>query len=365
MRRTWMAGIGGIVVMVVVAATAVIASSGVPLRSAAAVPTPADDAGAVRALAQRLLAPAYPGPDGQVATVALLPGQLPGDLPLALPTPPNGRLVGSAVHQSGTRSVSWDVVFDAPDTASDVQAFYHQQLPGLGWAAAPVNPGPTRGGFQPTTGINSTYCQKATGPWLSVSAVAAPTAPTDVRVRVDASTAGPCANQPGGALPQPPGAERLPALTAPVGVQMQMTSSGGGGPNRFTSDATALTAQSASALETDFARQLQAAGWTRVAGNATGPVAWSTWTVPGDGGYQGFLYALEAPGQNRKDLHVQVASASASFGGGASSPTIPMPSGGGVAATTAPMAPVAPLPPGIAPTRVPPASPSPTATPAR
>jgi len=68
-------------------------------------------------------------------------------LPLALP-PPNGRLVGSAVHQSGTRSVSWEVVFDAPGAASDVQALYHQQLPGLGWAAAPVNPGPMRGGFQ-------------------------------------------------------------------------------------------------------------------------------------------------------------------------------------------------------------------------
>ena len=352
MRRTWMAGISGIVVMLVVAVTAIIASSGVPLRSAAAVPTPADDAGAVRELAQRLLTPASPGPDGQMATVALLPGQLPGDLPLALPPPPNGRLVGSAVHQSGTRSVSWDVVFDAPGAASDVQAFYHQQLPGLGWAAAPVNPGPTRGGFQPTTGINHLYCQKATGPWLSVSAVATPTVPTDVRVRVDASTPGPCANQPGGASPQLPGAERLPALTAPADVQIQMTSSGGGGPNRFTSDATALTAQSASALEAHFAQQLQAAGWTRVAGNATGPVAWSTRTVPGDGGYEGFLYALDAPGQNRKELHVQVASASASFGGGPYAPT-------------APMAPAVPVPTGVAPTRVAPAPLPPTATPAR
>ena len=364
MRRTWMAGIGGIVVMVVVAGTAVIASSGTPFRSAAAATTPADDAGAIRELAQRLLAPAYPSPDGQVATVALLPGQLPGDLPLALPTPPNGRLVGSAVHQSGTRSASWDVVFDAPGAASDVQAFYQQHLPGLGWAAAPVNQGPTRGGFQPTTGINHLYCQKAMGLWLSVSAVATPSAPTDVHVRVDASTAGPCANQPGGASPQLPGAERLPALTAPADVQIQMNG-GGGGPNRFTSDATALTAQSVSALEAHFAQQLQAAGWTRVAGNTTGPVAWSTWTAPGNGGYEGFLYALDAPGQNRKELHVQVESASASFGGGASSPTIAMPSGGVVPATTAPMAPVAPLPPGVAPTRVAPALPSPTATPAR
>ena len=364
MRRTWMAGISGIVVMLVVAATAIIASSGVPLRSAAAVPTPADDAGAVRELAQRLLTPAYPGPDGQVATVALLPGQLPGDLPLALPPPPNGRLVGRAVHQSGARSVSWDVVFDAPGAASDEQAFYHQQLPGLGWVAAPVNQRPMRGGFQSTTGINSTYCQKATGPWLSVSAVATPTVPTDVRIRVDASTPGPCANQPGAASQQPPGAERLPALPAPADVQIQMNG-GGGGPNRFNSDATAITAQSASALETYFAQQLAAAGWTRVADDAAGPLAWSIWTVPGDGGYQGFLYALDAPGQNRKELHVQVESATASFGGGASSPTIAMPSGGVVPATTAPMAPVAPLPPGVAPTRVAPALPSPTATPAR
>jgi len=356
MRRTWRAGIGGIVVMLVVAATAVVASSGVPFRSVVAPAAAADDAGAVRALAQRLLAPAYPGPDGQVATVALLPGQLPGDLPLALPTPPNGRLVGSAVHQSGARSVSWDVVFDAPGAASDVQAFYHQQLPGLGWVAAPVNQGPMRGGFQSTTGINSTYCQKATGPWLSVSAVATPTVPTDVRIRVDASTPGPCANQPGAALPQLPGAERLPALTAAADVQIQMNG-GGGGPNRFTSDATAITAQSASALETYFAQQLAAAGWTRVAGDAAGPLAWSIWTVPGDGGYQGFLYALDAPGQNRKELHVQVESATAWFGGGPYAPT-------------APPAPVAPVSTGVAPTRVAPtrvapAPLPPTATPTR
>ncbi len=78
MRRTWRAGISGIVVMVAIAGTAVIASSGAPLRSAAAAPTAADDVGAVRALAQRLLAPAYPGPDGQVATVALPPRTIAG-----------------------------------------------------------------------------------------------------------------------------------------------------------------------------------------------------------------------------------------------------------------------------------------------
>lgn len=56
-------------------------------------------------------------------------------------------------------------------------------------------------------------------------------------------------------------------------------------------------------------------GGYEVAGGANGPLAWSTWKVPGEGDYQGFLSVLGTPSQNRKDLHVQVESAALQAGG--------------------------------------------------
>lgn len=308
MRRWWL--IGSVLLLTVLG---IVIGGAVPLQlaSGAVQAQQQSDPAALRELAQRLLAPPVAGPNGQPQMVELFVGQLPSDLPLALPTPPNGRLVGSDAHRAGTQPISWTIVFDAPGASADVNTFYQQQLPGLGWTPAPSHPGAQRGGFQPTLNtIPLMFCQKSSGPSLTVNAIARPNLPTDVRVSVYAS-AGPCASSPG-APGQPPGEDRLPALTAPAGVQVQTTS--GGGPNRFTSDATAITDQSVTTLEAHFAQLLQAAGWTRVAGGANGPLAWSTWTVPGDGGYEGFLYAMDAPGQNRKDLHVQVESA-ASQGG--------------------------------------------------
>lgn len=190
------------------------------------------------------------------------------------------------------------------------------------------------GGIVAMVVVVGTAVGASSGAPFRSAAAAQPTVPNDVRVRVDASTPGPCANQPGVAPPHPPGAERLPAPAAPTGVQLQMN--GGGGPNRSTSDARALTDRRAGASETHFAQQVRAAGWTRVAGEATGPLAWSTGKVPGEGRYEGCLSAMDAPGQNRTELPVQVESASASFGGGTSPPTAPMP-------------PVAPTPTVVAP----------------
>jgi hypothetical protein len=109
----------------------------------------------------------------------------------------------------------------------------------------------------------------------------------------------------------PPGMELIPPLYAPEGVTLQASGMGGGPFGRWTSEATAVTQLGTSELEAHFAAQLRAAGWTRFAGRADGPLAWSTWQVPGAGGWQGFLFALEAPGEKRRSLHVRVESAGA------------------------------------------------------
>ncbi|MCL5024939.1 MAG: hypothetical protein M1531_00350 [Chloroflexi bacterium] len=278
-------------------------------------------------LAQRLLAPPLPGPFGQPQAIQLMPGQLPAGLPLDVPVPPGATTIGSAVHTTGDRTSSVDVLFDMPGDSASLLAFYQQELPARGWNPAPAATAAPHGFQSPQPVVNRSFCQSPTGPWLSVSIYPKVSGPNDVRLHLDPVNPGPCGQL--GPLPSrlPPGADLVPPLYPPSGVPLQ-TFGSGIGPGRWGSDAIAETGQDVAALEAGFARQLQAAGWSRTAGRADGPLAWSTWTVPGDGGWQGFLYVLQEPGTNRRSMHVHVESATAPFG-----PTGPLP---------APQAPPAP-----------------------
>lgn len=362
MQQRWiMRGAGGLALLGVFSLGALASSGAVPLATGAqAQPTPtvasAPDSASVQELAERLLAPPYPGPDGQLPTIQLLPGRLPDSLPLQVPIPDGGRLVGSVVRGGQPKGGGTEMVLDAPGGAAETLRFYQQALGGQGWTQAPFGPGEPRG-FQPTVAsTGAAFCQGAQGPWLSLNVVSRPNAPSDVRLRLDAMNPGPCAQPPGPPEKRlPPGMDRLPALYAPEGVALQMAGSGGG-PGRFSSEATAETSLGVAALEAHFAQQLQAAGWTRREGAAQGPLAWSVWTVPGEGDWQGFLYALAGPGADRRALHVEVASATAQ----------PGPYGYPVPAMPA-MAPPPPKPmvrpSGATPAAVPPA-PTPTPAPA-
>ncbi len=100
--------------------------------------------------------------------------------------------------------------------------------------------------------------------------------------------------------------DRLPALYPPRGVAVTATGITGGGPNRWSSGATAEPDLSPMDLEAYFAAQLKAAGWTRLGGLAQGVLARSIWSVPGDGNWQGLLHVAEVPGQKPRWLHVRV-----------------------------------------------------------
>jgi hypothetical protein len=102
-------------------------------------------------------------------------------------------------------------------------------------------------------------------------------------------------------------AQRLPALRAPDGVVLQSSGSSMGGP-RQQSDAIANTSKTSAELESFFAQQLAAAGWTRVAGGANTPLAFSTWKVPGDGDWQGVLIVIEMPSKDRRSLMLRAES---------------------------------------------------------
>ncbi len=313
MRRWWLAGGGGLGLLMVV--TLLLGTAG-GLGSIASAET-ADDAAQLHELAERLLT--YPGgiPGGQAETVELLPGQAPGDSAIDIPAPDGSRLVGSAVHRDGDKTTRLDEVLDVPGSTQDIITFYQSALKKRGWNTGSENM-KGRSGFLPSTGsATQFFCPEKGDSWLTLTVSPRADAPNDVRLHLEATNPGPCDLSRYGA-PGVAGLEdKIPALYAPDGVQVQPTGgSGGGGPYaRSASSAIAETDKSPADVEAAFARQLEAAGWKRVAGASEGPLAWSTWTVPGDSGDQGFLYALQATGKNRLNLYVQVESGSESSSG--------------------------------------------------
>lgn len=288
---------------------------------------PADDAALLEELATRLLSPPYPGPAGVDAPpVRLLPGAVPEDLVVEVPFPPDSRLIGSVVRPTFVGSPvgpelgeSVEIVLDVPATAAAVLAFYEEALAGAGLTQPLGGPGGRPGGFLPSVGGGSQafFCRSEQGPFVEVAAFARGERPTDVRVRVQ-DFAGPCGAPPR-PVPAPPlPTDPLPPLEPPASVTVLVGGSGGSSLSR-SSGAVAETAMSAAELEAHYARQLEAAGWTRSAGGAEGPLAWSVWQVPGGedgppftlapGERQGFLTVVEGPGMNRRSLHVEVISA--------------------------------------------------------
>lgn len=276
-----------------------------------------DDA-AARELTRYLLVAASGG-GGEPRSVDLLPARLPGDLPLALPTPPNGRIVGSAILYTRMRTVAWDIVYDAPATVSEINDFYADALPRLGWHPPLSEDRPARGFYPASTGVaqRGIFC----GSGASLLVNTAPTAANTLLVRVRVEAPGSlCTPLAAAQTSGPSAADALPGLSAPPGVPLRLTS-GGFTADRAATTATAVTALSAADLEAHYARLLEAAGWTRTDGANTGPLVWSAWVVPGVGDFRGFLSALTVS-DDRRELTVQLVAPSV---GGTNTPS-PAPS---------------------------------------
>jgi len=264
-----------------------------------------DDPAALRALAERLLSQPF-GLQGNDPMTTLTVGQAPPDLPFALPVPPGVTVVGGVARRSGGTPANWEVVLDAPGVPDDLLALYRQAFTGgggLGWITFPQVSG--QRGFLATAipGVGATFCQRSTN--LSASVSVTPAMPAnDLRVRVN-TNASACGNPGGDTIIQ--ALYRLPPLAPPAEVMVQNIVSGSGGSDRrIQTTATARTTLSAADIEADYAGQLAATGWTRVAGAADGPLAWSTWTVPGDGSDIGFLYVLPLPQSSTYELSLQI-----------------------------------------------------------
>ncbi|HZT06508.1 MAG TPA: hypothetical protein VFC51_05720 [Chloroflexota bacterium] len=297
-----------------------------------------DDPTLLRELAVRLLDQQYAY--GSATTTAqervqLLPGRLPDDPSLALPTPPGGRLIGSMVRpaqQVGpggttTSRETVSIVYDVPGTPDSAEQIFTQAVLDLGWTPAPIAYTST-GGFQQTrTPRSATFCQttgpaedpNSIGPSLTVSVT--PGAPGFSDVRVSTSGYGPpCwtptlpgsarAFSPYGGSYGPASAPSLPTLTAPDDVVLQSVGGSYGGLGSTASEARATTSRTLGELFDIFAPQLAAAGWEQIEKGATEGVAWSTWRVPSDDDMLGMLLLIRLPGQDQTHLAVRVYSTS-------------------------------------------------------
>lgn len=302
---------------VAVLVVGIAASVGIIARGAALVDGPtgatdpsvlqADDPAALRALAERALAPAF-GPPGMARPMAkLFPGTVAKEAGFDMPVPAGGRIVGSVLRTGDARlgGTSVDVIADVPGTPLAAMSFYEKQLELRGLTPpAGMQQQPPRGFVASPPNAYLTLCNGTTG-WVSVNISVLTAELADVRVHVDASNPGPCGGgAKGGPMSGklPPGYELLPALYPPDGIVLTQIGAPGG-LDRFGSEATTNGTGSAAALEDGFAAQLAKAGWTRTGGAHDNGLAWSHWSVA-NASWSGLLFVTERPGG--RDLSVRI-----------------------------------------------------------
>ena len=275
---------------------------------------PSGDEAKYHELAERLLNFGY-FPAGPTS-VTLLPGTLPADPAITLPNVTGARLIGTAVRTRGSDR-SADIVLDAPGDPEQVAAAYEQGFKDQGWTAPTgAFAGGPGGGFQAATPPVSKLVCKGENALISISVAARPGAPNDVRLNVQPNLSSlgggsACSAKSRG---QPGGSNHLPAIRPPDGVRLDgggggsssssiggSIGGGSGNVSRQSSDATATGSLSAGALEAAFAKQLVAAGWTRLAGRDDGALAWSTWTS-NESGWSGTLIVADTATKDRRSL---------------------------------------------------------------
>ncbi len=303
-----------LVILALIATVSLLTTAALAATTIVPAPTAtASDDALVRELAERLLAPAYGGPYGPQVTAKLYPGRLPDGVDLPLPA--KARLVGSvartmrAPNSMGPKGIgpSTEVVLDVPGEAPEAFESIKAALTAGGWTAPQLGQMQPRG-FQPSLAVtNAMFCKSSS--WLNVMVGGREGPSRDVRLQqssAESGMAGPCGapQQPQVSKPFPPGYDKLPGLYAPKGVALQVLGAPSG-PNRWASEAVADTSTSARNLEAHFAKQLAAAGWSRVVSGADRPLAWSTWKV--DATWTGLLLVFESSG-GKRDLSVRVMS---------------------------------------------------------
>lgn len=259
-----------------------------------------------RELALRLLSEQRP--DGARAELRLFAGEIPENVPTAIPVPEGMAVVGGMVR-SGARygEAETEVVMDAPVGAEAVLETYRalmrsEEWSGQGWTERGWHSREERGFASRPVLESAVFCRGRRGPALVVNADAGGVPLREdggSKVRLLLIPAGrdtPCADEDRGWSRSP--ASVIPLLTAPPGsyeIDGGSSSYGGDAENATTSLRTDLSPEE---LAAHYASQFEAAGWTRVGEGSDGPLAWSSWEVPDEDRevWKGVFFAARFPG---------------------------------------------------------------------
>jgi hypothetical protein len=250
---------------------------------------------ALRELAARLLAFRFGQPAGDAAPEPrLLVGELPPDMPVELPLPEDGRLLGSFIQEHPILAV------DTGLTGADVIDFYLEQLGAAGWTEQERFL-PHRGGFVHSSSFDrqmATFFSPDERYTMSMMAAPASHGRTTVQLTLTTDTEGFRPRQ----MPQGRDVMAvLPPIRPPRGA-LQMPEGGGGGPDQVTSSARLDTDLDLTAVSTHYLAELERAGWRRLDAGTSGPAAWSAWSFADEEGaaWQALLFILQRPGRSGK-----------------------------------------------------------------
>jgi hypothetical protein len=231
---------------------------------------------------------------------------LPPDAPPDLIVPKDLDLFGSLARRTDGQISGVEVILDGSQPVADFLLSYEADLESHDWRRWEQphrRPGGFDGGFQ--MGPSAVFVNEKAVSALWIAARQVEGGRTEVGLRYDRENAANMINNMSGPGPEPPRWDMLPELRPPPGVKVQPQGSSGGG-GRWTSEAKAQAEMPVPEMEAYFARQLVAAGWSRIAGAADDATGWSSWDVPNPGNWRGFLLVLSPfPGWRSMLLRVE------------------------------------------------------------
>lgn len=252
-------------------------------------------------LALRLLSEERP--DGGRAELRLFAGEIPEDVPTAIPVPEGMAVVGGMVRSEARYGeAETEVVMDAPVGVEAVLEAYRGLMlsgewSGQGWTERGWHSREERGFASRPVLESVVFCRGRHGPAIIVNADASGAGGSKVRLLlIPAGRDTPCAEEDPGWDRRP--ASVIPLLTAPPGSYGIDGGSASYGGNAESATTALKTDLSPAELAAHYASQFEAAGWTRLGDGSDGPLAWSSWEVTDeDGGvWKGVFFAARFPG---------------------------------------------------------------------
>jgi hypothetical protein len=251
------------------------------------------EADQIRDVAERFLS--HPG---SAADVRLTIGKLPDGF--NLPMPPGARLIGSLVREPGYRTDrDIEIILDAPGSGKELVEFFADALRPQGWTLRSEFDQRIGGFTSGAIGAHRMLHKQSQEIALFITARPIGDRGTEIRIRTQWFRLDREAHGKG-----PPKRDLIPPLLEPDGVRLR-GQGGFGGDGTSLSSASAETTWTVAELETHFAGQLAKAGWNRVEGSTSGPIAWSRWSVPGEDEQVGYLFVVQGPGENQRSLWVR------------------------------------------------------------